>query len=93
MSSSSKRLGEMIIVSVIVFILFVVGIVYITKNLANINTEKKSLTPTKEEIISDIKDTYKASKEPKRSDKEMREWAEAFLKYFHKDIEKDYTQK
>ena len=59
MSSSSKRLGEMIIVSVIVFILFVVGIVYITKNLANINTEEKSLTPTKEEIISDIKDTYK----------------------------------
>ena len=59
MSSSSKRLGEMIIVSVIVFILFVVGIVYITKNLANINTEKKSLTPAKEEIISDIKDTYK----------------------------------
>ena len=40
MSSSSKRLGEMIIVSVIVFILFVVGIVYITKNLANINTEE-----------------------------------------------------
>ena len=46
-----------------------------------------------DQLVTYIKDTYKASKEPKRSDKEMREWAEAFLKYFHKDIEKDYTQK
>ncbi len=66
MSFSSKRFGEVIITSVIVFILFVIGIVYITKNIADLtsSSNKTLITSNKpkiniSKIIADIKEENK----------------------------------
>ena len=61
MSSSSKRLGEMIFIGVIVFILFVIGIVYITKNIASLSNPIDYLNSNIniKELINEIKENNK----------------------------------
>ncbi len=57
MSSSSKRFGEVIIISVIVFILFVLGIIYITKNIASLNNANSLVSKVDlTKVINDIKE-------------------------------------
>ena len=61
---SSKRVIEVIIVSVIVFILFVMGVVYITKNIADLTNENRNNLLNKvivdiDKIVNDIKEENK----------------------------------
>jgi len=45
-----------------------------------------------DQLVNYIKKTYKDSKEPEASDKQLLEWAQSYLR-LHKEVSKDYTNK